>query len=549
MTETRIAAELPEETFDQILGHLDSCRSPGGVFGVAVDGMPVYRKGFGLASIESPAVLAPATRLRIGSVSKQFTCFAYMRLCEDGNAELDDPIGRYLPELHPVARSVTMRQLMGHTSGLRDVYSVFDRFNEPYAQMGGVAQSVNSADLLSLYRGIDDVDAAPGTAWIYNNGGYLLLSTAIERIADKSLEEVMSERVFRPLDMCDSLLLRSDSKYLANRGSQHVVDPSGGYERLFWGVDSHFGGGAVVSTADDLLRWLGNMGAPTVGTERTWEAMTSPQTLANGTSTDYGLGLQIARYRGVGTVSHAGNALGGNAHVLRVPQAGLDIVILINRQDVWSVTLTRKILDVCLRKSLSVTQRQSRSCVEGIFRSPKSGRVIQLFRGTFALYCQAEQQIVSIDGMDLPFEFNGESRLAFDGGFDDSKQQVLLQGDPAAPDSIRYRDYGNEEELVRVPEASGTKVHEGIGVFQSNSIDTTLTIFKTSEGLRLKAKGRFGSVLYRLESLSEGVWRARTVEASRVGYIGGVIALDERAETLQFSSYHTRSLIFRRCDS
>src|SRR5262245_34637843 len=106
-----------EKKIDAIFASYNQCHLPGMAVGIAVRGKPVYRKGFGLASLELPLVLTPATRIRIGSTSKHFTCLAYLLLCEEGRAAIDDPLGKHLPEVHPIARAVTMRQLMGNISG------------------------------------------------------------------------------------------------------------------------------------------------------------------------------------------------------------------------------------------------------------------------------------------------------------------------------------------------------------------------------------------------------------------------------------------------
>jgi D-aminopeptidase len=112
----KIFPEIDEKRIDAIFAVVDQCHLPGAAVGIAIDGKPVYRKGFGLANMELPFVLSPSVRMRIYSTTKHFACLAYMLLCEEGRAGIDDPIGKYLPELHPVSRNATMRQLMGHTS-------------------------------------------------------------------------------------------------------------------------------------------------------------------------------------------------------------------------------------------------------------------------------------------------------------------------------------------------------------------------------------------------------------------------------------------------
>src|SRR5688572_21359776 len=113
MSARKLAVAFDEQKIDSIFADLNQCRLPGATVGMAVDGRPVYRKGFGMASMEMPVVLTPNTRMRMASVTKHITCFAYLLLCEDGKAAIDDPLGKFYPEFHPVTRRVTMRQLMG----------------------------------------------------------------------------------------------------------------------------------------------------------------------------------------------------------------------------------------------------------------------------------------------------------------------------------------------------------------------------------------------------------------------------------------------------
>src|SRR5580658_3725362 len=110
MTSGLSSIAFDERKIDAIFADLDQCHSPGAAVGIAIDNRPVYRKGFGLANMELPVVLSPTIRMRIASTTKHFTCLAYMLLCEEGKAALDDPIGRYVPELKPASGRATVRQ-------------------------------------------------------------------------------------------------------------------------------------------------------------------------------------------------------------------------------------------------------------------------------------------------------------------------------------------------------------------------------------------------------------------------------------------------------
>jgi D-aminopeptidase len=527
-TDRRLAVEFDEKKIDAIFAEVNQCHLPGAAVGIAIGGKPVYRKGFGLANLELPVVLSPTMRLRIASITKHLASLAYLLLCEEGRAGIDDPIGKYLGELHPVTHHVTMRELMGHISGLRDVFDITHQFS-------GTQSPVSSADLLSLYRDIDDVNFEPGTSWIYSNGGYLMLSTAIERITGKSLEDVLRTRIFEPVGMYATALRRWETGFVANCATAHRMNAQGSYERSHFFGTAWAGEGGVISTVDDMLRWLAHMDAPVVGNAATWKAIRAPLTLANGTSTGYGLGLIADRYRGVETLSHSGGGQGGNAHIVKVPAAGLDVVIMVNRSDAWAILLAEQILDACLPGPCPVKNGFSGPLAAGVFRSSTTGRVIHLV-------CKDRQQIACIDGMDIPFEpDNGVLRPV--GIFRSERQTVTLIGDPERPSSIQFSDFGNVDTLTRQKPPERINVGDIVGRYLSKTTRVDATIAGTEEGPRLTTCGPFGSVSYRLECLADGIWRAKLAPGD---YWGGILLFDH-TDTFLFCSPRTRMLRFRRC--
>lgn len=380
-------AKLDEARIDAIFAGVDQCRLPGAAVAVAIGGVPVYRKGFGLANMELPLLLGPAMRMRIGSTTKHFVALAYLLLCEDGLAGLNDPIGTYLPELHAVSRGVTMRQLMGHTSGLRDAMALSLTINGPRAP-------VTDAQLVASYETIDDVEFQPGTSWSYNNGGYVLLTAAIERIAGNSLDTVLRTRIFEPVGMSDTLLRRWDTDFVPNSATLHFRLPNGRFTRDAIGMEIS-GAGGLVSTMDDMLRWLRHMDAPIVGSAESWQLMRAPQRLSNSTSTGYGFGLIMNEYRGVATVSHGGGVLAGNSQMIKVPAAGLDISVAVNRADVSGADLANQIIDACI-EDLAPRCDASFEKRSAVFVSQRDGRVVELT-------AHDEMQLLAVDnGPPLP---------------------------------------------------------------------------------------------------------------------------------------------------
>ena len=522
---------VDEERVDAIFSHIDQCQLPGAAVGIAVRGRPVYRKGFGLANMERPVVLSPATRLRIGSTSKHLTCFAYMLMCEEGKADIDDPVGKFIPELHPVAKGVTMRQLMANTSGLRDAYDI-------YFQFSGFGSPALTKQLLELYCEIDDVNAAPGTTWSYNNGGWLLITEVIERISGMSFEDVMRQKVFDAVGMYDTLVRRSDTDFTSNSGAQHATRAAGGFERRVWGLDNFVGAGAVVSTVDDMLRWMANMDTRYVGSMATWASMTTPQRLANGTATGYGLGLFLDQYQGVSTIYHAGNALGGSAQMLKVPAAELDIVVLSNRQDIYAPGLADQVRDACIPSMKGIDDSSKRVRTTGIYKSPTTGRVIRLFE-------KAGKQIASIYGADFPVEPDDKGVLRCVNLWRDSKQTITLVGDQAHPRAVLYNDFGDVDELqkaesaVAIPDTSGL-----VGTYRCGKMDARATVFNTKDGLRMTTVGRFGTATHSLECLAKSVWQARQVGPMP---FAATVAFQDDGSAFALSTWQMAPVNFCRC--
>src|SRR5579862_9019896 len=527
----RMDIDLDEGRIDAIFADLDRCHCPGVAVGIAHHGRPIYRKAFGLANGELPVLLTTATRMRINSMTKQFTSFAYMLLCEEGRAELDAPISRYLPELHPIAHRVTARDLLGHVSGLRDVKDLCN-------QLSGTTRHISSSDMLAMYRDIDDVNFEPRTAWCYNNGGYLLLTAAIERIADLPFEEVMRERIFLPLGMYDTAVRRWDDDFSVNSATLHTATEylwfedvadrdrrSARFEKAYLNTASA-GEGGMAASVDDILRWLAHWSTPGTGTTQAWQAMTSPQRLRNGSSTGYGLGLLIGEYRGIQTISHGGTGMGSNSQLVRVPEAGLDVVVILNRDDVNGVLLANRVLDACLPRLKAPVESGAKSePVSGSYRSEKTGRFIQLF-------ARGHQQIVSINGIDVPFEWDQDDSLVPSPVASIFKQRVILEGNQSSPSAIRFIDFGSEDVLPMAPQPPEKDTQELAGKYVSESTATE-AFLSSSDGPLLRTEGKFGRAEFKLENLSEGVWRAKSTSTWPWG---GLVTLSKASELLKLTT-------------
>src|ERR1700679_3389539 len=124
MSDTKTAeAEAPAksvtEQLDALFGPGNRADEPGLVVGVVKDGATIYRRGFGMASLETSVANTPKTRMRIGSTSKHFTGLLALLLAEEDKLDLDAPIRPYLPELTGPGGDPSLRLLLQHRGGSR----------------------------------------------------------------------------------------------------------------------------------------------------------------------------------------------------------------------------------------------------------------------------------------------------------------------------------------------------------------------------------------------------------------------------------------------
>lgn len=515
--------EFDEEKIDAIFSGMDRSDEPGFAVGVALRGVPVYRRGFGLANAELPITLTSATSMRIGSVSKHMVALAFLLLCEEGKADLGAPVGSYIPALHPVSGTVPIRHLLAHTSGLRDAFDLCWQFN-------GMEARAETGELLEVYRTLDSVNAPTGAAWIYNNGGYLLVSEAIERISGKPLEDFLLERIFGPLGMTATRLQRRDTVFGTNRASCHVpID--GGFERPVMGT-AFSGEGGIVSSIDDMLRWLAHMSNPSLGRPATWRMLAAPQCLRGGGGTGYGFGLALGEHEGQKLVFHGGRVLGGTCHMLKAPRAELDIVVIANRHDVDCAGLARSVL----ARVLGGDARPLRTGIPmttGAFRSSSSGRVVQLLQ-------KEGKQVMSLNGSDIVVRPDAAGALRPAAPGSHLNLSLTLKGPAGEPRALCLSDCGVDDELRPVKPYDGVDLPNEVP-FKCQPAGVAAVISTKGGRPFLKTTGRFGSTSYDLEALGARLWRAR--DRTPLGH-GGVLYFDETMLGFHFSSARTHRLAF-----
>jgi len=309
---------------DGLKAHLEMLtknKLPGMAVLVARDGKVVFQGGFGFADLEQESLVTPETKFRIGSVSKQFTAAAILRLADDGKLALTDKLDKFFPNF-PRGDEITLHHLLTHTSGIHS-YSSKPEF------LRRVTKPITPTDLIAWFRD-DKADFAPGAGFLYNNSAYFLAGVIVAKVSGQSLDTFMREAFFRPLGMKDTGIFVNATPPPGIARGYSIADGKA-TSALDWDMSWAGGAGALYSTVGDLFRWNEALFAGKVLKAESFKLMTSPNKLppsVDGMS--YGYGLMMASVSRLPAIGHGGGLNGWSSDLLRLPEQRCTVVALAN---------------------------------------------------------------------------------------------------------------------------------------------------------------------------------------------------------------------------
>ncbi len=321
-----------------------SSDSPGCALGVFRNGQMAYSRGYGMANVELGVPITPEHVFYVGSVSKQFTAMSIALLAKDGKLSLDDDVRKHITELPDFGRRMTIRNLIHHTSGLREKWDLF--------QMAGMRDGdvTMQGDVIELVRRQRELNFPPGEEHLYNNTAYDLLSTIVTRVSGKPHREFAQERIFGPLGMTSTRYVDDRTLVLPRRADAYAPRTGGGFSTANINTVETTGSGGVHSTIADLLRWDESFYTNSLGDSALTSLVQTPGTLNSAEKLTYAFGLTIDQYGGRRRVQHGG-ALGGyRAMLMRFPDDHFSVATLCNIATANTNQLAERVTDVYLPK-------------------------------------------------------------------------------------------------------------------------------------------------------------------------------------------------------
>jgi CubicO group peptidase (beta-lactamase class C family) len=385
-TLTAIAAHAqvaPTAQIDALFARYDRADSPGCALGVIRDGRMVLQRGYGSANLDYQIPNGPEMVYYLGSVSKQFTAAAIALLVEQNRLSLDDDVRKYIPQLPDYGRTITIRHLVHHTSGLRDIYTLMS--------LAGIRMEdvLTDDDALALITRQKELNFAPGDAYLYSNSGYWLLGQIVERITGESLRVFADRAIFQPLGMTSTHFHDEPHHTIRNR----VVSYTGSGDNLRISYIQNFdkiGAGGLYSTLGDLSKWDANFYDRKLGGELFHRLMHTRGVLNDGDTLAYAFGNNIQQHRGLPIVRHAGSLMGFRTDLVRFPRERFSIITLCNQASIDPGGLADQVAELYLGDRLrpraqpaNATATPARAATAQPTPEPPAAGALRAYEGTY----------------------------------------------------------------------------------------------------------------------------------------------------------------------
>lgn len=307
--------------------------NPGGQLSVSRNGTVIFSKAWGLADMEHKIPYTTETVTEAGSISKQFTAAAILLLEQQGKLSLDDDVHKYIPELPQYGPVITLKNLLHHTSGLREWSSLVAITGWPRT-----TKAYRNADVLKLICLQTKLNNIPGTEFIYSNSNYVLLAIIAERVSGQSLPEFTSEYILKPAGMIHTSWRDSYRKIVSNLGIAY--SKKDGHFEINMPFESVYGPGALITTTEDLLKWTAFYSGGKLGGPSLLQKQLHIEPLIGGSETNYAAGLFVSKTRGLSKIFHDGQTASYTGIVENFPQINLSIAWLSNTTEFKDSLLT-----------------------------------------------------------------------------------------------------------------------------------------------------------------------------------------------------------------
>ena len=293
-----IAQDSASSRVDELFSEWSNTNSPGCALAVIKEGKIIHKRGYGMADLEHDVPIRPSSVFYIGSVSKQFVAACMLLLDEQGKIDLDEDVRTYIPEFPDYGYKITIRNLIHHTSGVRDNLTLWELVGRSHLE------EIPEEEIFDMICRQKELNFKPGTQYMYSNSCYFLMSIIVKRASGLSLREYADKHIFQPLGMQNSIFGDNNRRIIRNRAFAYGKNPDGSFNSMLMRFDL-VGSGGLYSTVEDLFLWDQNLYNNKIGTrgQAFVEDMLTNGKYKDGSEVDYAFALVNGEYKGLRTIS------------------------------------------------------------------------------------------------------------------------------------------------------------------------------------------------------------------------------------------------------
>jgi CubicO group peptidase (beta-lactamase class C family) len=324
----------------------DKTQSPGCVIGIVRNDTLIFSNGYGMANLEYAVPNSPQTAFHLASVSKQFTAYAIVLLAQQGKLSLDDNIRKYLPWFPDLKQKITVRNLLNHTSGIRDQWQLLAITG---TRLDDVITQEQIVKILSKQQ---ELNFSPGDAFSYSNSGFTLLAEIVKSVSGQSLRKFTDSAIFKPLGMINTHFHDNYTEIEINRSYSYDRKGTLGFKNSILSY-STAGPTSLFSNVQDLSKWIVNFYDPKVGGDRAIAKLTERGRLNNGQELGYGAGIISATYKGWKQYWHNGADAGYRTFISVFPDLKMGIIVLSNLSEINTQEKANQIADLLINDKRS----------------------------------------------------------------------------------------------------------------------------------------------------------------------------------------------------
>jgi len=362
----RAANESLKQQLDAIFTAVTQPNDPGLAVLVLKSGHTEFEKGYGVAELRTRANIDGTTNFRLASFTKQFTAMAIMLLVHDGKLRYDQTLADVFPDFPAYGKTITIRNLLTHTSGLLD-YGELMMKQYGDTPMEKIPQ-IKDAGVLDLMKKQSGTGFPPGTKWEYSNSGYAVLAMGVEKVSGKPFGDFLHDRIFVPAGMKHTVAYENGKNEVPHRAYGHSKSKDGTFTQTDQSPTSAvLGDGGIYTSLQDIARWDVALRKHTLLSEKEMQPALTPVRLNDGSlpyypngegadpkaaprHVEYGFGWFLDPYQGHTRCYHDGGTMGFRTTIQRFAEGHWTIVVLSNRTDLDPDALSLKVADVVLPK-------------------------------------------------------------------------------------------------------------------------------------------------------------------------------------------------------